>query len=95
MKINYSPESIDDLKRLREFIEIKNPVAAARVSNDLLSGIAKLKIFPQMGLPVSRAPNPELIRDLFIGSYTIRYLLTDSDIFILRIWHNKENEKNL
>ncbi len=30
MRISYTPESIDDLKKLREFIEVKNPLAAQR-----------------------------------------------------------------
>ena len=66
MKISYSPESIHDLIRLREFIEVKNPAAAKRIANELLAGIGKLKIFPGMGLPVKRAPDPRIIRDLFI-----------------------------
>ena len=95
MKINYSPESISDLTRLREFIEVKNPVAAKRIATELIAGISKLKIFPRMGLPVKRAPEPEVIRDLFIGRYTVRYLVSNQDIFILRVWHGKEIGKDL
>jgi len=95
MKIRYTPEAISDLARLREFIEIKNPVAAQRVSKELLLGIDKLRVFPKMGLQVLRAPQPELIRDLFIGNYTIRYLIAKEEIIILRLWHGKEIEKDL
>lgn len=95
MKINYSPESIHDLIRLRKFIEVKNPVAAERIANELLAGIGKLKIFPRMGLPVRHAPDPEIIRDLFIGKYVIRYLVSSQDIFVLRLWHGKEIGKDL
>jgi len=94
MKISYTPEAIADLSRLREFIEIKNPVAAQRVANELLIGIDKLKVFPKMGIQASRAPQPELIRDLFVGNYTIRYLIKDGEIIVLRLWHGKENEKD-
>lgn len=95
MKISYTPEAIADLSRLREFIEIKNPVAAQRVASELLIGIDKLKVFPKMGIQVLRAPQPELIRDLFVGNYTIRYLIKGDEIIVLRLWHNKENEKDL
>lgn len=94
MKISYTPESIDDLIRLREFIEQKNPVAAQRIANELLIGIEKLKVFPKMGLPVGNAPNPESIRDIYVLSYTVRYLTADTNLTVLRIWHNKENEKD-
>ena len=95
MKVKYSPESIDDLQRVVEFVEYKNPYAARRIAIDLQEGLLKLKQFPQIGLPVSKAPDPEKIRDLYLGEYTVRYLITDEAIYILRIWHGKENEKNL
>jgi plasmid stabilization system protein ParE len=95
MKIQYTPEAVDDLNRLREFISEKNPYAAQRVAGELLEGINKLLTSPKMGIPVVRAPDPSIIRDLFVGSYTIRYLLTDELIYILRLWHNKEIERSL
>jgi len=95
MKIRYSPESIDDLCRVVEFIEVKNPSAARRVAVKLQEGVDKLKQFPKIGLPVLKASDPEQIRDLYIDNYTVRYLITDEIIYIVRIWHNKENEKNL
>lgn len=95
MNVRYSPESIEDLQRVVEFVENKNPYAARRIAIDLQEGVLKLKQFPQIGLPVSKASDPEKIRDLYIGEYTVRYLITDAAIYILRIWHGKENEKNL
>jgi len=94
MKLLYTPEAISDLGRLKEFIEAKNPLAAKNISINIREGIDKLMTYPKIGLPVSKAPDPEVIRDLFIGDYTVRYLIHESNIFILRVWHNKENEKN-
>jgi plasmid stabilization system protein ParE len=95
MKVRYSLESINDLQRVVEFVEVKNPFAARRIAIDLQEGIDKLKQFPKIGLPVLKAPDPEQTRDLYLGQYTVRYHLTNKIIYILRIWHNKENEKNL
>ncbi len=95
MKINFSHESIGDLQQLREFVEVKNPIAAQRIASELLAGIEKLKIFPKIGLPVQRAQDPEIIRDLFIGDYTVRYLISNDTIIVLRLWHGKEIEKTL
>ncbi|MDZ7803417.1 type II toxin-antitoxin system RelE/ParE family toxin [Thiohalophilus sp.] len=95
MRVRYSPESIDDLRRVVEFVEVKNPFAARRIALDLQEGVDRLKQFPKIGLPVLKAPDPEQIRDLYSGDYTARYLIADEIIYILRIWHNKENEKNL
>ncbi len=94
MKIVYTPESIEDLVRLRDFIKIKNPDAAQRMAELLLEGVKKLKRFPQLGMEVSKAPNPELMRDLVLGSYIVRYLVLDETINILRVWHHKEEGRN-
>jgi len=95
MKIVYTPEAIEDLTRLREFIEVKNPLAAKKVATSLVEGIKKLKRFPQIGVEVSQAPNPELVRDLILGDYIVRYLILDKTINILRLWHHKENISRL
>jgi len=93
--VKYSPKSIEDLQRVIEFVEVKNPYTARRIAIDLQEGVSRLKQFPQIGLPVIKAPDPEKIRDLFVGDYTVRYLITEDVIYILRVWHNKENEKNV
>lgn len=95
MRVSYSPESIDDLIRLREFLKDKNPVAAQRIADEVLDGINKLKLFPKIGLPVFKAADPQSIRDLYIGKYTVRYLIGNNEIYILRMWHGKEIEKDL
>ncbi|WP_428353768.1 type II toxin-antitoxin system RelE/ParE family toxin [Methyloprofundus sp.] len=95
MKLSYSPESINDLIRLREFIEMKNPQAAKRIAKSLRKGINELKSFPYMGVKVEKAPKPDLVRDLIIGSYTARYLIRLKEITILRLWHHKEKENRL
>ena len=95
MKVNYSPESIEDLQRAVAFVEQQNPYAARRIAIDLQEGMDRLKQFPEIGLPVLKATEPEKIRDLYIGNYTVRYLLAEEVIYVLRVWHNKENEKNL
>ncbi len=90
MRISYTPEAIDDLRKLREFIEVKNPLAAQRVATSILKGISQLKTFPYLGVEVQQAPNPEMIRDLIIGNYIARYLIRSKKIDILRVWHHKE-----
>lgn len=95
MNVKFTPEAVGDLTRLREFIEEENPIAAQRIANELLIGIEKLKVFPEIGLMVDRASKPELIRDLFIDKYTIRYLIGEKEIVVLRMWHGKEIGKDL
>lgn len=96
MKIKYSPQSVSDLKRLHDFVAEKNPLSARKIAIEIQESVEKLKHFPNIGLPVSRAENPEKIRDLYVGKYTLRYQIENGElIYVLRIWHNKEIEKGL
>ncbi len=96
MKIKYSPQSVSDLKRLHDFVAEKNPLSARKIAIEIQESVEKLKQFPNVGLPVSRAENPEKIRDLYVGKYTLRYQIDSRElIYVLRIWHNKEIEKDL
>ncbi|MFY9821451.1 MAG: type II toxin-antitoxin system RelE/ParE family toxin [Thermoanaerobaculia bacterium] len=91
MRLIYSPEALADLVRLREFIAEKNPAAAQRISKELLDRIEYLKQFPLLGTQVKQAPDPKAIRDFFADRYVVRYLVTEKTIFILRIWHHRED----
>lgn len=91
MNVSYSLEAIEDLNRLREFIEEKNPAAAQKAAATILKGVNQLKTFPLLGTQVQRAPHPESMRDLVTGNYLVRYLVHEKEIYVLRIWHHKEN----
>ena len=91
MNVSYSKEAIQDLVRLREFIEAKNPLAAQRAAISIKKSISQLKEFPRLGVKVSSSPDSDIIRDLIIGNYLARYLITENVIYVLRIWHHKEN----
>ncbi|TVP48584.1 MAG: type II toxin-antitoxin system RelE/ParE family toxin [Halomonas sp.] len=93
MKLVYTDEAIEDLKRLREFISVHSPSAAARIAAELVGKIELLTDVPKMGAPVEMAPEPDSIRDMVFGKYVIRYSVHASAIIILRVWHELEGER--
>ena len=93
MKLVYTDEAIDDLKRLRECVAVHNPSAAARIATELVGNIALLPDFPRMGTPVEMAPVPDSVRDMVFGKYVVRYSVHTSAIIILRVWHGLEGER--
>lgn len=93
VKLVYTDEAIEDLKRLREFIAAHNPAAAARIGSELVSKIELLPDFPQLGVPVELAPDPESVRDIVFGKYIVRYSVHASAIITLRGWHSLEGER--
>ncbi len=88
MRLLFTHSAQRDLMRLREFIAEKNPAAARRISQRLVGSIKRLADQPQMGVPIEELPGT---RDLIIGDYVIRYILVEEEIYILRIWHGKED----
>jgi plasmid stabilization system protein ParE len=89
MKLIFSRASVHDLLRLREFIAMHNPDAAQRVSQRLRGAIKGLVDNPQIGRPV-----PDLtgeIRELIFGKYVARYEVRTNLLYVLRVWHGKEN----
>ncbi len=93
MKLVYTDVAIEDLKRLREFIAIHNPSAAARIATELVGKIELLPEFPNIGTPVEMAPLPDSVRDMVFGKYVVRYSVHSSAIIILRVWHGLEGER--
>jgi len=93
VKLVYTDEAIDDLKRLREFVAVHNPSAAARIATELVGKIELLPDFPEMGAPVEMAPVPDSVRDMVCGRYVVRYSVHASAIIILGVWHGLEGER--
>lgn len=91
MRLAYSEEAVADLVRLREFIALHDPSAAARVAAELIDRLENLRLFPAMGCTVELAPEPKAIRDVIFGKYVIRYTTLAEAILILRIWHHYED----
>ena len=87
-KLLFTQSAQKDLVRLREFIAEKNLAAARRISQKLKVSILKLVDQPDMGVNVDELPG---IQDLIAGDYRVRYSLIDKHLYILRIWHGKED----
>ncbi|HEY4583852.1 MAG TPA: type II toxin-antitoxin system RelE/ParE family toxin [Lysobacter sp.] len=94
MRLIYSPEAVQDLARLRQFIAEKDPTAATRTAAELVARIEQLLTFPEMGRPVLQCPEPGAVRDFVFGSYIVRYTVHPSALAILRIWHQIEHQRS-
>ena len=94
MKLVYTDEAIEDLKRLREFIASHNPSVATKIAMELVGKIELLPDFPRIGTPVEIAPVPDSIRDMVFGKYVVRYSGHASVIIILRLWHSLEDGRS-
>ncbi len=89
MKLIFSRAAVYDLVRLREFIAQHSPEAAQRVAQRLRGAIERLVDMPQIGRPVENLPGE--IRELIFGKYVVRYEVRQQSLYILRIWHGRED----
>lgn len=90
MKLKFSLTAIKDLKRLKSFIQGKNPAAATKYIDRLKHSINVLLDQPHLGKIVEEQP---AAREIISGDYFVRYTIKGQFIYILMIWHSKE-ERN-
>jgi plasmid stabilization system protein ParE len=79
-----------DLVRLHEFLAPVNPRVAAKVVQQLVTSAAQLLIYPQLGTQLEEFA-PRDVRRMIVGDYELRYEVTQAAIYILRLWHTRED----
>ncbi len=76
--------------RLHEFLVSVNPRVANRVIQQIVTEAKLLLTHPFIGSALNTYV-PRNVRQLIIGDYELRYEVTDTVLYVLRIWHTKEN----
>ncbi len=89
MKLLFTKTAVGDLVRLREFIAEHNPDAAKKAASRLISAIEDLIYSPRIGRPVFDLEGE--IRELITGNYIVRYEIRRNELFVLKIWHGRED----
>ena len=90
MTINWASKALDDITRLYEFLQAANQPAAVRVVQSLTRVPDKLLEHPRLGVQLDEFEARE-VRRLLVGDYEMRYEIVAGNIFILRIWHVRED----
>jgi len=90
MILRWTTSAERDLVRLHAFLATINPSAAAQVVRQLIAGAEQLIQYPQLGIKLEEFL-PRDVRRMIIGDYELRYELIDEAIYILRLWHGRED----
>jgi plasmid stabilization system protein ParE len=87
-----SPDAIEDVARLRSFLNEVSPDAARRAMAAMLTAIDRLQEFPELGKPTADAAIRQIIIRFGASGYVVRYALIaeTQDILVTRIWHGRE-----
>lgn len=90
MRISWTNKALSDLARLYEILALVNPAAATRIVQNLAGSPNLLINNPRIGERLEEF-DPREVRKILIQSYEMRYEIQDSIIYILRLWHTREN----
>lgn len=90
MTVRWTPEAVDELGRLYDFLARHDPRAALRVVTALRNAVRQLLAYPRLG---SSLPGfePRDVRRLVVGDYEMRYEVADEGIHVLRFFHARED----
>ncbi len=89
MKLLWTSKALSDLARLHEFLAPANQAAATRAVQALSRAPAILLTNPRIGEQLLEF-EPREIRRLLVGRYEMRYEVQASTIYVLRLWHTRE-----
>jgi plasmid stabilization system protein ParE len=90
MKLHWTSKALDDLARLHGFLRYENPAAAAKVVQAITRAVRRLANYPRLGERLTQFPSQE-IRRFIVGNYEVRYEIRDAVIYIVRLWHTRED----
>lgn len=90
MTISWTSKASSNLVRLHNHLKPVAPDAAARVVRQLARAPDRLLDYPRIGERLE-AYQPREVRRISVGDYEVRYEIVGSTIFVLRLWHYKED----
>ena len=90
MELKWTRKALDDMVRLHEFLSPLNKQAAASTVQSLTAAPVKLLAQPRIGEKLEEF-DPREVRRILVGHYEIRYEIQNSTIYVLRLWHTREN----
>ncbi|SEK55637.1 type II toxin-antitoxin system RelE/ParE family toxin [Nitrosovibrio tenuis] len=90
MALKWTASAERDLVRIHAFLATVNRAAAAKVIKQLVVGAEQLLTYPQLGVLLEEFA-PRGVRRVIVGDYELRYEVTENLIYILRLWHVRED----
>lgn len=93
-RVTWSPEAVEDLESIAEYIERDSSFYAQSVVSQILETSRKIKEFPLIGRMLPEIGD-ENIRERFIYSYRLVYKIQQQRILIVAVIHGKRLIENI
>jgi len=89
MEVKWTSKALSDLTRLYDFLSPVDKPAAVRTVQALAAAPAGLTAHPRIGERLEEF-DPREVRRLLVGRYEMRYEIQGGTIYVLRLWHARE-----
>ncbi|MBC2808718.1 type II toxin-antitoxin system RelE/ParE family toxin (plasmid) [Rhizobium ruizarguesonis] len=90
MEIKWTSKAVSDVARLYDFLTPVDRQAAVRTVRALTAAPARLLEQPRLGERLEEF-DPREVRRILVGRYELRYEIQQSMIYVLRLWHTRED----
>lgn len=90
MQLIWTSKALSDLTRLYEFLSLANESVAKRTAQALTEAPTNLLANPRIGGRLEEF-EPREVRRILVGRYEMRYEIQGSSIYVLRLWHTRED----
>ena len=90
MELKWTSKALSDLTRLYEFWAPINKLAAARTLQSLTSAPTNLLANSRIDEKLEEF-EPREVRRILVGRYEMRYEIQGATIYVLRLWHTRED----
>ena len=90
MELKWAGKALSDLARLYAFLAPVNREAAARTVQSLTAAPTSLTTNPRIGEKLEEF-EPREVRRILVGHYEMRYEIQASTVYVLRLWHTRED----
>jgi plasmid stabilization system protein ParE len=90
MELKWTSKALSDITRLYELLASVNQPAAARTVQQITAIPITLQSNPRIGERLEEF-EPRDVRRIQIGHYEMRYEIVDSTLYVLRLWHTRED----
>lgn len=94
MKIKYTPEALDDLKNIKEYItcEFGSRELMVKILKEIMGAIRNLAVLPYMGVSVSDTTGIATeYRYLFCRKNYIFYRVDRENVYVIRILNERQD----
>lgn len=90
MELKWTGKALSDLARLHGFLASASRSAADRTVQSIAAAPIRLLEQPRIGEKLEEY-HPREVRRIRIGRYELRHEIQGSTLYVLRLWHTRED----